>query len=87
MEEQKILTDVLLNQLNGIAEQLHGIETSLTQSAAQRQNLLRAAFAGQLVAQDPNDEPASALLERIRAERTANGTVKKTRGRKTKEIA
>lgn len=41
------------------------------QSTAQRQNILRAAFAGQLVPQDPNDEPASVLLERIRAQRAA----------------
>ena len=33
------------------------IEHSLRQSAAQRQNILRAAFAGQLVPQDPADEP------------------------------
>jgi len=45
------------------------IEASLKQSAAQRKNILKAAFAGQLVPQDPNDEPASVLLERIRAER------------------
>lgn len=44
-------------------------EFSLKQSAAQRKNILKAAFAGQLVPQDPNDEPASVLLERIRAER------------------
>ncbi|PKO63366.1 MAG: restriction endonuclease, partial [Betaproteobacteria bacterium HGW-Betaproteobacteria-17] len=42
---------------------------SLKQSTAQRQNILRAAFAGQLVPQDPNDDPASVLLARIRAER------------------
>ena len=30
-------------------------------------SLLAKAFRGELVAQDPNDEPASALLERIRA--------------------
>lgn len=33
--------------------------------------LLAKAFRGELVAQDPNDEPASVLLERIRAEREA----------------
>ena len=36
-----------------------------------RQSLLRRAFSGKLVPQDPNDEPASVLLERIRAEREA----------------
>lgn len=43
------------------------------QATAQRKNLLKAAFSGQLVPQDPNDEPASALLARIRAERAASG--------------
>ncbi len=57
------------------------IERALSQAAAQRQNILRAAFAGQLVPQDPNDEPASVLLERIRAERAAH-TKPKARGRK-----
>jgi type I restriction enzyme S subunit len=39
------------------------------QCSAQRQNILRAAFAGQLVPQDPNDEPADELLRRICTER------------------
>ena len=34
-----------------------------------RRSVLAAAFRGQLVPQDPRDEPAAALLERIRAER------------------
>ena len=34
-----------------------------------RQSILKKAFSGQLVQQDPHDEPASALLDRIRAER------------------
>jgi len=38
-------------------------------AAALRQTVLSAAFSGKLVPQDPNDEPASVLLEHIRAER------------------
>jgi len=34
-----------------------------------RQSVLKQAFEGKLVAQDPNDEPASVLLEKIRAKR------------------
>jgi type I restriction enzyme S subunit len=39
-----------------------------------RQSILKWAFAGRLVDQDPTDEPASVLLERIRAERAAAPT-------------
>jgi type I restriction enzyme S subunit len=35
------------------------------------QSVLAKAFRGELVPQDPNDEPASVLLERIRTERAA----------------
>ena len=48
-------------------------------------SLLAKAFRGQLVSQDPNDEPASALLERIRA---AKSNIKaKTSRRKPKSKA
>jgi type I restriction enzyme S subunit len=69
MEEQLQIEKALEDAQNSIDEQLKAIELSLKQSAAQRQNILRAAFSGQLVPQDPNDEPASVLLERIRNER------------------
>ncbi|WP_242010327.1 restriction endonuclease subunit S [Acetobacter conturbans] len=40
-------------------------------------SLLAKAFRGKLVPQDPNDEPASVLLERIRAERTEKPETRK----------
>jgi type I restriction enzyme S subunit len=46
------------------------------------QALLAKAFSGQLVPQDPDDEPASTLLERLQAEPAA--PVKGKRGRKAK---
>lgn len=54
-------------------------ETELKRSASLRQSILKDAFAGKLVPQDPADEPASALLAHIAAEKP---TAKKPR-RKT----
>lgn len=68
-EEQAYALDLLVDGMEGCDEQERATELSLSQAAAQRKNILKAAFAGQLVPQDPNDEPASALLERIQAER------------------
>ncbi len=52
----------------------------LTRSTALRQSILKQAFAGRLVAQDPNDEPASELLARIRA--TAEEAPKQSKTRR-----
>lgn len=86
-KEQQSIQSLLSVHLEAAREQLAAIETALHQSSAQRQNILRAAFAGQLVPQDPNDEPASALLERIRDQRGAQAGAKKPRGRKAKETS
>lgn len=88
INEQVEITKLLDSQFFELTQQQLGIELGLKQSAAQRKNILKAAFAGQLVPQDPNDEPASVLLERIRterAEREKQPKVRKTK--KQKEIA
>ena len=47
------------------------VETTLHRAARLRQSILKRAFAGQLVPQDANDEPANVLLERIRRQRAS----------------
>jgi len=56
------------------------IEKTVTQSLEQaerlRQSILKKAFEGRLVPQDPTDEPAEHLLERIRQEKANRETVR-----------
>ena len=86
-EKQLEVLEQIQSQLVNLSQQERTINLVMKQSTAQRQNILRVAFTGQLVPQDPNDEPASVLLARIRAARAAQGAVKKPRLRKAKEAA
>ncbi len=60
------------------------VDTSMKRIRRLRQAVLKWAFEGKLVDQDPADEPAEKLLERIRAERAAAAPATKARGRKAK---
>jgi type I restriction enzyme S subunit len=85
--EQSVIID-RVESLFSLADQL---EARLT--AARRiverltPALLAKAFRGELVPQDPGDEPASVLLERIRAARQADAGAAKSSGRGRKKAA
>jgi len=80
--EMKNILELLEQQFEAATQQDDSITISLKQSAAQRKNILKAAFSGQLVPQDPYDEPACVLLEHIRAGRAAIPNAVKTRIRR-----
>jgi type I restriction enzyme S subunit len=69
LPEQHEIVRLLDEQFTVIEQNEREIDAALTRSAALRQSILKKAFTGQLVPQDPTDEPAAALLERIRKER------------------
>ncbi|SOZ34141.1 restriction endonuclease subunit S [Cupriavidus neocaledonicus] len=71
VEEQNVLLQELEAKLSECDQLEQALTSTLQQAAALRQSILKKAFAGQLVPQDPNDEPASALLARIKAEYSA----------------
>ena len=86
LHEQQILVDKLEAVFSVIEKQKEAIDNQLMAADALRQSILKKAFSGQLVAQDPHDEPASVLLDRIRAERekaAKNKPSKKTKKKKT----
>ena len=62
---------------------------ALEQTTLMEKSLLAKAFRGELVPQDPKDEPASVLLQRIKAQREAEAAANKPakRGRKKKADA
>jgi len=80
LEQQQIVLE-LEARLSEVDQLDQTITASLQQAEALRQSILKKAFSGQLVPQDPHDEPASALLARIRAEREQSDRPK--RGRKS----
>ena len=70
-EEQSEIVQQLDNTLSAIDAIEAEIDNQLLKAASLRQSILKNAFSGQLVPQDPHDEPASILLERIKAEKAA----------------
>lgn len=84
-EQVRVLetVDQLLSIVDASAD---GLDAGLRRCRRLRQTVLRAAFEGKLVDQDPADEPADVLLARIHAERasTTPAAGKPKRSRKLK---
>ncbi len=70
-EQARILVEV--ERLLWVVEALrHEVNRNLARCSRLRQSILKWAFEGKLADQDPSDEPASALLERIRSQTSAS---------------
>ncbi|MBS1132693.1 MAG: hypothetical protein H6R16_3695, partial [Proteobacteria bacterium] len=79
LQEQSEIIGILETKLSEVDQLEQTLVASLQQSEALRQSILKKAFSGQLVPQDPADEPASVLLARIKAEQSAAPKAKKAR--------
>lgn len=64
--EQLAIIEEIEHHFSLIHAAEQAIEHGLKRAARLRQSILKDAFEGKLVAQDPNDEPATALVERMR---------------------
>lgn len=82
--EQGRIIDEIQRQLSVSDEVSAIVEGNAHRAVRLRQAVLKWAFEGKLVDQDPNDEPAKKLLARIKAERATVAPVKESRSRKAK---
>jgi restriction endonuclease S subunit/predicted ATPase len=69
LAEQNEIVREVERRLSAADQMQTTLEQQLTRVRATRQSLLREAFVGRLIPQNPDDESASLLLERIRAEK------------------
>ena len=87
LAEQNQIVHLLDRSFNLRDELDRQIEREIQRSDSLRQSILKKAFSGQLVEQDPNDEPAPVLLDRIKAEKEqaskSGATTRKTRKKRT----
>jgi type I restriction enzyme, S subunit len=80
--EQQEIVAAVEERLSVADAEEKAIEAALKQAVRLRQSILKRAFEGRLVPQDPSDEPATELLRRIREQRLATGQERLVRRQK-----
>jgi type I restriction enzyme S subunit len=81
-EEQRVIVDEIEAHTAIIYQAEVNVDKSIKQVERLRQSILASAFEGKLAPQDPSDEPAEKLLERIREERAKSKGEKDTNRRR-----
>jgi type I restriction enzyme S subunit len=82
LEEQSAILEIMAEQF-GVGDSTRTcLNLSEIDVTKLRQSILKSAFEGRLIPQDPNDEPASVFLARLRTEAAEAPSPRRTRGRK-----
>ena len=85
-EQEQIVSE--LERHLSVADEIEAtLDAELKRAERLRQSILKQAFSGKLVPQDPKDEPASVLLEKIRDEKRDQEPKRKKRTTKAKIAA
>lgn len=87
IQEQEVLISLLDSILPMIKSTEIEIDKQLAKAETLRQSIMKKAFSGQLVPQDPSDEPASELLARIQAEKGFVNTQKTKKTNKKQSVS